>query len=204
MLRRSVLCFAVVLVSFACGSSPTGPSDPSNPSGPPAPTSTTGTLTVRLTDSPFGAARAVLITFSEVAVLRGNDWERVPFPDGSTSTWTCDLKKLENNAQDVIAAGTLPLAEYTWVRFTIQSAKLYGDNAAQSPTPCARSIPEPAGASYVMSMASREARTNGSFPVVAGKATSMLIDFDGESSVREPNQNNFVLDPVIRLMSVQQ
>jgi hypothetical protein len=160
-------------------------------------------MTVRITDSPFGAAKAVLITFSEVAVQRGNDWVRVPFPDQSASTWTCDLKKLENNAEDTLAAGSIGNATYTWVRFTIQSARLFAQNSAVSPTPCARSIPEPAGESYPMTIANREARTNGAFPVTSAAGSTMLIDFDGEASVRENGTNNYTLDPVIRLMSVQ-
>ena len=201
MLRRSVISLAVVFFTFACGSSPTSPSDSGGGSPPPA--GSAGTMTVRITDSPFGAAKAVLITFSEVAVQRGSDWVRVPFPDQSASTWTCDLKKLENNAEDTIAAGSIGQATYSWVRFTIQSAKLFAQNSAVSATPCARTIPEPAGESYTMAIANREARTNGSFPVTSSSGTTMLIDFDGESSVKESGTNNFTLDPVIRLVSVR-
>ena len=199
MLRRSVISLAVVFFTLACGSSPTSPSDPG---GSPPPAGSAGTMTVRITDSPFGAAKAVLITFSEVAVQRGSDWVRVPWPDGSSGTWTCDLKKLENNAQDTIAAGSMGQATYSWVRFTIQSARLFAQNSAVSATPCARSIPEPAGEAYTMAIANREARTNGSFPVTSTTGTTMLIDFDGEASVRESGTNNFTLDPVIRLVSV--
>ena len=199
MLRRSILTVSVLLVSFACGSSPTGPSD----TGGSGTAGAAGTLAVRITDSPFGAAKAVLVTFSEVSVRRGDDWTRVPFPDGSTATWTCDLKKLENNAEDLLAVGSMPHAEYTWVRLIIQSARLYVQNSAVSPTPCARSIPEPAGESYAMNLASREGSTNGSFPVTSTEGRTVLLDFDGEASITENGTNNFTMSPVIRLISVR-
>ena len=71
MRRLSVflVVFFVVLASFACGGSP------SNPSG-------TGTLNVRLTDSPFSDAGAVLVTFRGVRAHRSeSDWAPVPFAD---------------------------------------------------------------------------------------------------------------------------
>jgi hypothetical protein len=201
MLRRSVLSVAVLIVSFACGSSPTGPSDAGG-GGSSDLAGSAGTLTVRITDSPFGAAKAVLVTFSEVSVRRGDNWTRVPFPDGA-STWTCDLKKLENNAQDLLAVGSMPHAEYTWVRMTIQTAKLYGDNTAVSATPCARTIPEPAGSVHTMNLASREGSTNGSFPVTSTEGRTILLDFDGESSITKTGDNAYTMNPVIRLISVQ-
>jgi hypothetical protein len=127
----------------------------------------------------------------------------VPFPDGSASTWTCDLKKLENNAEDLLAVGSIPHETYTWVRLVIQSAKLYAENAAVSPTPCARTIPEPAGEAYAMNLASREGKDNGAFPVTATEGRTLLLDFDGESSISKSGTNDYTMNPVIRLLSVQ-
>ena len=204
-MRRIFILTAVVLTSFACGGSDSlSPSSPSNLPGGPQPSSSAGTLNVRITDSPYGGARAVLITFSEVAVLRDGTWTRVPFPDGSAATWTCDLKKLENNAQDLLAAGVSGPREYTMVRLTIDSAKIYLDNASTSATPCARSFPEPAGASFPFRIAAREATVNGSFPVTVGSATTVLVDFSGEDSVDRPGTGEYVLTPVVRLVSVRQ
>jgi hypothetical protein len=61
MSRTSVLAVVIVLTSFACSGSPSGPSGPSGPAG---------TLNLRITDSPYGSAKAVLVTFSEVALQR--------------------------------------------------------------------------------------------------------------------------------------
>ena len=200
MLRTSLLTLAVVVASFACGESPNGPSDPSNPSGS---SGSSGNLNIRITDTPYGSAKAVLVTFSEVALLRGSDWTRVPFPDSSAPTWTCDLKKLQNRTEDLLGTGRLELANYTMVRLVIQSAKIYFDNSAQSPTPCARSIPEPAGASFPFAMATREVQVNGSFPVRAGAATTVLVDFDGEASISQSGPGAYMMNPVVRLLSVQ-
>ena len=66
-----------------------------------------GTLTINLTDTPFGEAQAVLVTFNEVQVHRsGSGWVTLPFA-GSASSRTCDLKKLVG-AQNVLGTGQLP------------------------------------------------------------------------------------------------
>jgi hypothetical protein len=200
MLRRSALCLLIVLVSFACGGSPTSPSEPSSPSTPSGPSTSPGTLNVRITDSPFGRAQAVLVTFSEVALLRtGGGWTRLPFPDGG-STWTCDLKKLENDAEDLLGVGPLPLAEYTAIRVTIQNARVFADNPSRSPTPCARTIVDPAGNVHPMTVASREGTTDLTVRVTGSGAASILIDFDGEASVSQDSAGTYVLSPVIRFL----
>ena len=54
-----------------------------------------------------------------------------------------------------------------------------------------------------MTIAESEGSDNGSFPVRSTGPTNVLFDFDGESSITEPNTNSYVLRPVIRLISVQ-
>jgi len=196
MLRKSVLGVAIVLMSFGCG----GGTSPTSPGGDP---NSGGSLNVRITDSPFGAAKAVLVTFSEVSVQKGSDWTKLPFPDGSASTWTCDLKKLQNNAQDLLASGAPSSGDYTWVRVVVQSVKVYVANSAQSATPCARTIADPGGESYTASVASSEGKDNGLFVVNSSKATNVTIDFDGESSLKEAGTNVYSLTPVVRVVSVQ-
>jgi hypothetical protein len=190
MIRKSVLA-VVVLATFGCSGSPSGPSGPS------------GTLNLRITDSPFGSAKAVLVTFSEVSMHRDGDWEKVPFADGSSPTWTCDLKKLENSAQDLLGTGPLEAGQYTMIRLMVQSAKIYLDNSAVSPTPCAKSIPEPAGAAHSMTIPSGEVKLNGAFTVSVDTATTILIDYDGASSVHETGNGNYTMNPVVRIVSVQ-
>ena len=198
MLRTLFVCagVALALVSSGCGDD----TSPTSPGGP----GSLGSINIRITDSPFGAAKAVLITLSEVAVHKGGDWTVLPFPDGSTGSWVCDLKKLENNTQDLVASGAPSQGVYDRVRLRVSSARIYVANAAQSATPCAKTITAPAGESYPASIAENEGSDNGSLPVSSDKATTVLLDFDGEASLTEPSTNSYVLRPVIRLISVQQ
>jgi len=196
MRSTSVLAAAGLLImTVACGggSSPTSPSDGSGTGG-------AGTFNVRITDSPYGSAKAVLVTFSEVAAHKNGDWTRLPFPGGSTRT--CDLKKLQNAAQDLLGGGPISPATYTMVRLVVQSAKIYFDNSAQSATPCAPSIAEPAGASALMNIPSGEVRLNGSFNLTSSAATTVVLDYDGESSIIQ-NGSSYTMQPVIRIVSIQ-
>jgi hypothetical protein len=159
-------------------------------------------LNLRITDSPFGKAKAVLVTFSEVSMHRNGEWKKVSFADGS-ATRTCDLKKLENSTQDVLGTGPLEAGEYTMIRLLVQSARVYLDNAAVSSTPCAPSIPAPAGAVSNATIPSGEVKLNGSFGVSTGGATTILIDFDGESSFTQNGNGAYMMNPVVRIISVQ-
>jgi hypothetical protein len=182
-------------MTVACGggSTPTSPSDGGG-------SGAAGSLNLRITDSPYGSAKAVLVTFSEVAAHRNGDWTRLPFPSGSSRT--CDLKKLQNNAQDLLGGGSISPGTYTMVRVVVQSAKIFFDNSAVSSTPCAASIPEPAGASSVLAISSAEVRLNGSFNLTGSAPTNVLIDFDGESSIQQ-NGSNYAMQPVLRVVSIQ-
>lgn len=195
MLRTSILAVAVVLATVACGGSSSGPSGPSGSSG---------TMNLRITDSPYGSAKAVLVTFSEVTAHRsGGSGTRLSFVDPAASTRTCDLKKLQNSAQDLLGTGPLTAGEYTMLRLVVQSAKIYFDSAAVSPTPCATSIPEPPGASANLTIPSGEVKLNGSFGLTADGAMTILLDFDGEQSIRDTGNRTYMMSPVVRIVSVQ-
>jgi hypothetical protein len=197
MLRRSVIAVAVAagLLSFACSGSDSSPTGPSGPGG------SGGNFNIRITDSPYGSAKAVLVTFSDVSVHKDGNWTKVPFSGGG-STRTCDLKKLQNSAQDILGAASLGQGAYTMVRLTVQGAKIFFDNSAVSSTPCAPSIAEPAGAAFPLTIPSGEVRLNGSFNI-SSAVTTMLVDFDGESSINQTGNNAYMMNPVIRIVSVQ-
>lgn len=208
-MRRAMLVLPVAfaLTWLACGgsgstTSPTTPTTPTqdSPAPPPSGSSTT-TLNVLLKDSPFSDAKSLLVTFSSVSVHHtGGDFFTVPFAGGASSR-TCDLKKLET-AQDVLGTGPLPTGHYTQLRLIVSSAAIYFDNAASSPA-CAPSIAAPGGRSASVEIPSGELKLNREFDLTATNATTILLDFDGDRSVKETGNGRFMMTPVIAVISVQ-
>lgn len=187
---RSTIALAIVLVTTmaACGDSATGPTS-------------TSRLTVLLKDTPFADAQSLLVTFSEVSVHRADgEWVTVPF-SGEGSSRTCDLKKL-TSAQDVLGTGPLTPGRYTMVRLVVSSAALYFENAAAAPA-CGPTIAAPGGRTGAVEIPSGVVRLNRPFEVTADAGTTMLLDFDGERSVRETGNGRFMMTPVITIVSVQ-
>lgn len=186
------VCIAAAALS-ACGSSTNGPSGQN------------GTLNVRITDAPFDEARAVLVTFSEVSVHQADaaedSWIRLPFAD-SGSTRTCDLKKLQNGNEDVLGTGPLAPGHYTQVRLRVTGARVYFDNASVGPA-CAAAVPEPAGSSEAVEIASGEVKLVRQFTVPEGRAATMLLDFDGGGSIHRAGNGAFRMTPVIAVVSVE-
>jgi hypothetical protein len=187
----ALLCgFAAIIVAVACG-------DGNSPS---APSAGTGTLNVRLTDSPFSDAKAVLVTFSSVRAHRSDsEWTTVPFAEVTTSR-TCDLKKLQGPS-DLLGTGPLPAGRYEQVRLVVQSAALYFDNPSAGP-PCAASVPTPAGASAPLEIPSGEVKLNRGFELKEGAAMNMLLDFDGDKSIHQTGNGRYMMSPVIAVVSV--
>ena len=180
---------ALLLSAFACGRSPTGPS---------------GTLTVRLRDSPFTDAKSLLVTFSEVSAHKSdqpdNGWSKLPFTGGAT-TRTCDLKKLQTT-QDILGTGPLTAGHYTQLRLIVSSAAIYFDNAAAGAV-CDTTIVAPSGRSAPVVIPSGEVKLNREFDVPSAGATNILVDFNGDQSVRETGNGTFMMSPVIAIVSVQ-
>jgi len=180
----------IALGAVACGSS-TSPSDSPR------------TLNVMITDSPFSDAKALLVTFSEVSAHRGDEeegWKALPFAAGAASR-TCDLKKLENG-EDILGTGALQPGQYTQLRLVVASAKLYFENAS-SGSPCAATIAEPSGRQAVVDIPSGEVKLNRQFEVKDSGATTILLDFDGDKSVRETGSGKYMMSPVIGIVSVK-
>jgi hypothetical protein len=202
----------VLIASGACGGSDStsGPINPGGPASPsPAPSFGTSALTVMLKDSPFSDAKALLVTFSAVDVhASGDAWMRVPFAGGASGR-TCDLKKLET-AQDVLGVGSLPAGHYTQLRLVVSSASIYFQNASSGPA-CAPTIAAPAGTNAPVTIPSGEIKLNREFDLASGGGTTILLDFDGDRSVRQTGNGNgrgnttgtYMMTPVIGIVSVQ-
>jgi hypothetical protein len=189
------LLAGAILAACACTSS--------NPTSP----STGASLNVMIKDSPFSDAKALLVTFSEVSAhASGGDFMRVPFAaapgasSGPTSR-TCDLKKL-TTAQDVLGTGSLAAGHYTQVRLIVASAVIYFDNASTGAA-CAPAIAAPAGRNAAVDIPSGEVRLNREFDLTAPGGKTILLDFNGDQSVRETGNGRFMMTPVIAIVSVQ-
>jgi hypothetical protein len=170
----------------AGGPSPGSPGSSSNQRG-------TGRLSIRLTDSPFSDATAVLVTFSDVRVHRSasetegeGEWETVPFAGGHTSR-TCDLKQLEGPA-DILGVAQLQAGHYTKIWLTVSGASIHFENAAAA-GPCAPSIAPP-DPGTVLSIPSGVVKLNREFTLASGGGTSILLDFDGDRSIIQTGPGN--------------
>lgn len=178
------------------GSTSSGGSGVSGTSG-----GTTGTLSVNLTDAPFSDAKAVLVTFSAVQVHHsGRGWVTVPFAGGNSSR-TCDLKKLVG-AQNVLGTGPLPSGHYTMIRLVVAQSALYFDNPAAGPA-CAPNIAPPIGLNSPLEISSGEIKLNREFDLGAGGAVTILLDFDGDQSIRKTGNDLYRMNPVISIVSVR-
>ena len=194
----------LALTVMACSSSTTSPTTSSTTPTTPStttPAATSATLNVMLKDGPFVGAKALLITFSEVSAhLSGGDFTSLSFVGGATSR-TCDLEKL-TTAQDVLGTGPLPVGHYTQIRLVVTSATIYFDNASAGPA-CAPAIAAPAGRNATVRIPSGEVKLNREFDLTATAATTMLLDFDGDQSVKETGNGQYMMTPVIGIVSVQ-
>ena len=197
LLGSSVL----LLIGFvACGesNSPTSPSGSGGASG-------RGTLAVRLTDLPYGAG-ALHVTFSEVSahLSGGGGWQTL-FENGER---TCDLAQLENGVAADLVDAELPAGDYTQLRLTVASAALYFGGPGDGPCGAILTAPGPAAP---VTVPSGEIKLNRPFSLADGGLTSILLDFDGDRSVKEmgnhdgpPEEGRYRMTPVIGVVSVDE
>jgi hypothetical protein len=198
----------ILLMSEGCGSS-TAPTSASGVArSAPVPRDGTSSLTVMLQARPFKDAKALLVTFSEVDVHASNGgWIPVSFAGGALSR-TCDLKKLETG-QDILGVGPLPAGHYTQLRLVVTNAAIYFQNAASGPA-CAPAIPAPAGTNALVDVPSGELKLNREFELASGGGATILLDFDGDRSVKLAGNDNgrgngggkYIMTPVIGIVSV--
>jgi hypothetical protein len=154
-----------------------------------------------LQDSPFIDSTALLVTFSTLSAhLSGGDFTSLSFVGGASSR-TCDLKKLAN-AQDVLGTGPLPAGHYTELRLLVSNATIYFDNAS-SGSACASTIAAPAGRSAMVNIPSGDLRLNRQFDVTSPGTTTILLDFNGDQSVRDTGNGTYMMTPVISVVRVQ-
>jgi hypothetical protein len=221
-MRRWLAAASLLFVAGAVGCSdltgnPAIPSGSSGPGGPGGPGGSAGlgTLTVRLTDSPFSDATALFVTFSQVRVHRSEfGWETLPFAGGAAER-TCDLKRLQG-ATDVLGVGLLPAGHYTQIRLAVALATIFLENPSANGSPCAAVLAPPAGDNAPVEIPSGDLKLNREFTIASGGATTILLDFDGEQSIKQTGSGNssgrgrgnggagrYIMTPVIGVVSVQ-
>jgi hypothetical protein len=191
MRYTTALVLTALLATAGCGDSMTGPSGPS------------GTLSLRLTDLPFDDAEAVFVTFSEVTAHRADgEWETVAFAGGATSR-TCDLKLLENGAEDVLGTDALLAGTYTQIRLIVSSATIFFDNPSTG-SACDAMLTEPAGTSADLNIPSGEVKLNpqGGVVLEADSTVTILLDFDGHQSIHQLGNGGYNMTPVIKIMTI--
>lgn len=224
---------AVMLGVVGCGGSttPVGPtssdssgsggSGDSGSAGGGASGGGTGHLVIGVTDSPFSDAKAVLVTFDGISIhTAGQGWQTVAFAGGATER-TCDLKKLQGPT-DVLGSGSLPAGHYTQIRLHVSSATIHFDNASASAAACAPSITVPGTRFTQVRVPSGEVILNREFTLNAGGTMTMVLDFDGDKSIRQqgggngsngngngngggtsaPEDGRYSLQPVVSIVSV--
>ena len=99
-----------------------------------------------------------------------------------------------------IAIGVLPVAEYSEVRLTVQSATLYLDNTSN--VACAANFPIPGGRATPMSGTPSEVVLTRSFRVETAADTAMRIALNSEGSIRATGGGSYAFQPVVTVLSV--
>jgi hypothetical protein len=226
--------FIVAVGTFGCAGS--GPSNPSldGVSDPPGSGGTSGgpisgggfgRLTLNMTDTPFEDAKAVLITFDRISVHRsGGGWEDIDFANDAAAR-TCDLKKLEDDeAVDVLGSELLPAGHYTQIVLNVAKATIHFDNASTSATACAAEITVPGTKFTDVRVPNGEVKLNREFRVDPDALVDILLDFDGDKSIRQqgggggngngrgrggagggttaPEEGSYSLQPVVSILEV--
>jgi len=107
-----------------------------------------------------------------------------------------------NDRRNQVAHGDWTLSGARVVSRHTRTATIHFDNASTVATACAPSITVPGRRFANVKVPSGEVKLNGTFTLTAGTATTLLLDFDGESSI-EKTGNGYLMKPVVRLVSVQ-
>ncbi len=152
-------------------------------------TSSSGEGQIRLTlvDAP-AAFDEVNIVVTKVEVHAAGTAAESGWITLSDTTATYDLLELTNGANSVIGDHMLPVGKYTQIRLGIGT----GSNVIVD------------GVSFPLNVASASGlKLNHNFDIAEDKLYLLTLDFDAAKSVRLTNDNQYRLQPVIRLIATE-
>jgi hypothetical protein len=161
-----------------------------------------------ITDTPFGDATALHVTFSEVKAHRADGeggWITVPFAGSpAAASRTCNLKKLEG-PHDVLGIASLDAGRYTQLRVVVSSATIYFGGSATGEVACLTTLAAPSGtgvSSETLEIPSGEVKLIHPFELTSNGTTTIELDFDGDKSVNQTGNGRYRMTPVIRILAV--
>jgi len=138
-----------------------------------------------LVDSPAGFDQVNIVVTRADVHAAGSDsasgWLTV-----NDTTATYDLLLLTNGANSILGDKMLPVGKYTQIRLSIGT----GSNVVID------------GVSYGLDVSSATGlKLNHNFDISEGKLYLMTLDFDAAKSIKPTNDNQYKLQPVIRVVA---
>ena len=148
--------------------------------------SETGTLVMKITDAPANLnIEKALVTISDVEVhLAGNEnatnetgWNTVVREEK-----TFDLVKIKD-VKELLGQTELKAGKYTQVRLNVNKALVTIN-----------------GTEHDLTIPSRTVKLIKPFDIVAGKTTTLTLDFDAQESIKSKGKDKYVMNPTIKVI----
>jgi len=146
-------------------------------------------MTVRMTDAP-ATVQAVNLVVTEVSarVAEGQPDSLSGWQVLSTGSKTYNLMNLQNGIFATIAQARIATGTYTQIRLKLGAGSTITVDGTTYP------LTVPSGLQSGLKL-------NGSFPVTTGGNTDVVLDFDASRSIVQTGAGQYLLKPVVRLMS---
>ncbi len=205
------LSIVVFLGLSGCGSS----SDSSS--------SATGSLSVQLTDAP-GDYSAVYVTIDEIRVHKSDEddanvnmteddmYEVSDDLNNTDPSWivvarpykTYNLLELQNGLTEELGDANISVGKYTQMRLVLGNQEDNGTNISGNPHPFAHYVIFTNGSdTAALTIPSDVIKQNHNFTVLPDSNIILTIDFDANKSIVETGNGQYILKPVLGLVSIE-
>ena len=159
----------------------------------------TGKISIAVTDGPVDNADAVVVTFTEVQLLSGDDSVRQSFAFDTPQQ--IDLLSLQGTLSTPLVDGeSIPVGTYDQVRLIVDAP----NTSCQNPSPPFASYITIDGTDFPLAVPSggeSGLKVNGPLTVAAGGTAAYTIDFDLRKSVAQRGSTDcYNLRPVLRVV----